>query len=255
MAKKKNSIALFEVIQKTRRGEGTTDVPKWMGGQAPPASESAWQGRPERVARPSFAIRAREALVAIAGNRVRLSLDYVSCAVAALGLIALLAGAFGLGFWAGSGRAADDRSSARTMSDRTPFGKHVLGGRSPLPGGQATRPAGAAGQRQQGKWYLVIQGLAGVSGADLDEAARIVAYCSARGEPATIARYTNRQSGKKRYIVWSLKPHDLPTGEEAKRHGMAIEAIGKEYFNKHKTYDFRQRKSDGRFDPWFEVYR
>jgi hypothetical protein len=256
VAKKKNSVALFEVIQKTRRGEGSTDVPKWMGGQAAAAGESAWQERQERLVRPSLVARARESLFAIAGDRLRLSLDYASCAVAVLGLVALLAGAFALGYWSGSGRAENGEGAAGTMSQRTQFGKHVLGGAPPgRADGSATKPAGTGSNRQKGKWYLVIQGLAGVSGADLDEAARIVAYCSAKGEPATVARYTSRQSGKQRYIVWSLKGHDSSTSEEAKKHGMSIEGIGKEYFDKYKTYDFRQRKTDGRFDPWFEVQR
>jgi hypothetical protein len=251
VAKKKNSVALFEVIQKARRTEGTMDVPKWMGAQAP-AGELT---RQERLVRPSIAARARESLLAITGDRLRLSLDYVSCAVAVLGLIALLVISFALGYWAGTGRAPSEGRAAGTLSDRTPFGKHVLGGHAPSGGAGTTRPTGTASGRVKGKWYLVIQGLAGVTGADLDEAARIVAFCSAKGQPATIARYTSRQTGRQRYIVWSLKGHDAPTSEEAKQHAVTVEALGKEYFNRHKTYDFRQRKSDGKFDPWFEIQR
>jgi len=252
VAKKKNSVALFEVIHKTRRGEGSTDVPKWMGDQPPDPAEMPGPVRPEPTFPSPMASGAPEPIFVIAGDRLRLSLDYVRCAVAAGGLVVLLAVTFALGFWAGSGPKAGPAAPGGTMSERTPVGRHVLGGRKPSASGPTTQPVSGA-KRQKGKWYLVIQALEGTKQGDLDEAGRIVAYCAAKGKPASIARYTHPKSRRQRYIVWSLKPTDSPRGEEAKKQAVVIEAIGKEYFRKHKTYDFRQRMRDGKFNPWFEV--
>ena len=255
MTKKKNSVALFEVIQKKRRGEETTGVPKWMAGQPGPAVEPSPPEPRVRTAPMPAPVVGPEPILAIVGERLRLSLDTVSCAVAAGGVVVLLAVAFALGFWAGGSGSGEGAKPGGTLRDRTQFGRHVIAGRTTKPSGAASKPAGAAARRASGKWYLVIQGLMGTSQGDLEEAARIVAFCSAKGQPATVARYTSPRSGKQMYIAWSLTPQDSATGEQARKQALAVEAIGKEYFAQHKTYDFRQRKKGGKFDPWFEVQR
>ncbi len=270
MAKKKNSVALFEVIQKAKSGEANMDVPKWMGGEGPmPPSGEVPPPRPRPEARPApaspaSARRARggagEPLLSVAGDRLRLSLNIAACAVAAAGLIALLAGAFALGYWRGGASAEGELAAAGAggpLKDRTPFGRHVLDGRAKGGGGPSGKgvanPTGA--DRQKGKWYLVIQALGGRTPEDLKEAARIAAFCKAHGEPATVAEYTTPRSGKQRYIVWSLRPFGFSgkPSDEALAYARKIEKLGKEYFEKHKTYDFRQRTAGGNFDPWFEV--
>ena len=262
VAKKKDSVALFEVIQKARRNQANMEVPKWMSGdEAPPSAETPAQA--ETPSRPPRPVGAAEPLLAIDGDRLRLSLNYMSCAVAVMGLAILLVGAFGLGWWGGSSPEPDApsaRGPSGLLKDRTPLGKHVLGG-AKLPGGPgaATQPTGASANRQKGKAYLVIQGLTGTAPEDLEEARRIAAWCGQHGEPATIARYTHPRTRKQRYIVWSLQP--FPGGcisvpdEAAVAYARKIEELGKQYFAQHTTYDFRQRMAGGKFNPWFELDR
>ena len=254
MAKKKDSVALFEVIQKARQNQASMEVPKWMGGADQPSPPEP--GPQEPLPRPPVGnpAGAAEPLVAVVGDRLRLSLNYTSCAAVVMGLAILLVGAFALGWWGGAGRDVPEKPGGR-LKDRTPMGRHVLGGTKPPGGAAATKKVAAgASERQPGKWYLVIQGLTGTAPGDLEEARRIADWCNQRKEPATVARYTSPRSGKQRYIVWSLKPFDSPIGEPAKQYGAAIETLGRSYFAQHKTYDFRQR-SGGKFDPWFEVHR
>lgn len=261
MSKKKDSVALFEVVQKARRGEANLNVPTWMQGQSgveassPAAVQAETPARAEPVpVRPMAG--AAEPIVSIAGDRLRLSLSMVSCAAVVLGLLLVLTGAFGLGWWAGAPADAPDGPRGGSLRDRVAMGRHVLGG-SGGPGGGA-KSTGGGPTWQKGKSYLVIQSLAGEAPADYQEAQRIAAFCNANGQPAAVARYTNPRSGTKRYIVWSLTPFDAPTtrqAEQANRFALAIEALGKKYFAKHKTYDFRQRSAGKKFDPWFEEYR
>ena len=258
MAKKKNSVALFEVIQTSTRSDAKMVVPQWMDGsdESRPASpEGAVE--PPPVPAPAAARR----LFAVAGDRLRLSLTYTHCAVAVLVLVGLLVGAFAVGWHSGT-PAVKPPEDRRPLAQRTPLGRHVL--KSPVPapapapgGGQkkVTTPAAEASDRQRGKYYLVIQGIQGVSPADLDEASRIVEFCKAQGEKATVARYTSKRTRKQRYIVWSLRPFDSATSEEGRKLARSVEALGKQYFAKYTTYDFRQRGASGKFDPWFEVYR
>lgn len=259
MAKKKNSVALFEVIGKTKRSESGMNVPKWFDGQAPAPAEA---GGPSPAARPA-PTGPVEPLLTVVGDRLRLSLNYLSCLVAALGAVVLLVAVFSLGYWSGSSPAPVGPDSPPagdgTMSGRTPIGRHVVDGQgnpggAPAPAGNGgSPPAPAAGARVKGKYYMVIQQLlGGMTQESLVEATRIAKFCNDNGHPATVGTFRDRQ----RYVVWSLKPFDSATGAANTEFALVIEALGKRYFREHQppTYDFRQRR-DNQLDPLFVQYK
>jgi hypothetical protein len=287
--KKKNSIALFEVIQKSRRSEANMEVPKWMTGSPaapgspaeapalppvpPPAPVPVSAPTPQRAvpagprtvpavasvpapaapAAPASA-GAREWLLAVSGKRVRLSLTYPVCAAVAGGALVLLIGGFALGRWSAP-RPEAAEPAGLPLRDRVPMGKNVLGGAKLPPVGKGGAPAAATPTtRAKGKWFLVIQTLGGMTRADFDEATRIADFCKKEGCPATVAEYTPNpaRSTRKKYIVWSLTPFDTGDSEPAKAFAHKVEEIGKAYFGKYKTHDFRQKSANGRFEPWFE---
>jgi len=200
---------------------------------------------PRRLLRWPESAPSGEPIFAIAGERLKLSLSYVSCAGGLAILAALLVVTFALGWWGGkrSGLAA------RRAGD-VPFNPAVAPGL-----GQRERQAPPpSAVRQKGKWYLVIQGLGGTKQADRDEAGRIIAFLAASGEQAGLATYKS-STGAMQYIVWSLRPFDSPGSNAAQDFARQTEALGKKYFDKHKTYDFRQRTAANKFNPWFELAR
>ncbi len=271
MGKKKDSVALFEVITRNKERQSKKDlgVPGWMGkaGQAPqeqqaprqeappeesqqqqapapPPQQRAEQVPPEtepetRAARAQPAKRLSAPSVSTEGGRLKLSLDYISCTAIAVGFIVLLAVAFWLG------RTTSPQAPAQQAGMDAPYNPAVTGGRDgDGEAGGAQSPA-AAPKRQKGKYYLVIQSMMGDSPRLKKEAYKIVNYCRKNGEPASVARYGDQ------LVVWSLTPFESPSGTEAKQHARAIEEMGKRYPG---DYDFRQRR-DGKFDPWFVKYK
>ena len=100
MGKKKDSVALFEVISKSRerKHQAGLDVPQWMEGQAgtgdapakadPPAAPRAPEAPPVE---PSSR---RELVSSFLDKRVSLSLNYVSCGVVLLSFVLLLIAVF-----------------------------------------------------------------------------------------------------------------------------------------------------------------
>jgi len=174
---------------------------------------------------------------------MRISLSYPNWGAAAAGLLAVLV----ITFLAG-------RASVSTGPGPIPPIGQGDGG---SPGGKAEGGASKAGapspaaastarQRQVGKYYLVIQG----NLISKEEGDRISEFCHGQGEPSTVARY--KQSDK--YFVWSMTPFDSSDGEAAQAHAKKIEEMGKKYFAQHRTYDFRQRGRDSKFQPTFLQY-
>lgn len=248
MAKRKDSIALFEVI-KNRRDDANLNVPKWMGAQG-----SASQQEPPEAPQPEpgAAPKAWSRVVSGSSGQLLFRLNYKHCILAAAGLIVVLIAAVWIAYAVGTGsQTKTPPPGPGSMAGKVPAGKHVLGGTD----GQSGTPAVSASGRLKGKYYLVIQALAGIEEKDLAEAGRISSWCKANGEQVTIAKYTHRNSSKKRYIVWSLRPFDSRSGQDALTYAKTVEALGKKYFAKYRTYDFRQRTSANKFDPWFEPYR
>ncbi|MCK4602612.1 MAG: hypothetical protein KAU28_09110, partial [Phycisphaerae bacterium] len=109
MAKKKNSVALFEVISKARErhSQDGMAVPNWMGkGDQQEQEEVPAVAEKTLPPKSSFISSTYvEPMVSITGGRLRLTLNQTSCIVIAAGLIVLLASAFFLGrLSAGSGQ-------------------------------------------------------------------------------------------------------------------------------------------------------
>jgi len=259
VAKKKDAVALFEVISKTRqkRSEAGLGVPRWMSSQAddsaqqpsaPPAASqavSAPSAAPAREpARPRQAPRTAP-MIAPEGNRLKFSLSYYVCVGVLAGAVVLLALAFWLGYIAGSPDAGNGAQQAK------------LGGQIPVPPGSTGGNGGGPTQgtptgRIAGKYYLIIQRLKGDTEADKAEADRIVSFCAEHGEPASVWEMPIGSHGGKRYFVWSLRPFDAPDDPKGLEHAGRVEEWGREYFARHSTYEFLQRTGrDAPFDPTF----
>ena len=244
MVKKKNSIALFEVISKSKESRSAADmgVPAWMGGEqqdavpqaAPRMAPSAPKPPP-----PPVAPRSRTApLLAIAGQRLQFSLNYISCLILAAALLVLLGGAFWLGRKTAPAPPDPDRMPAE-------FRAGLLDGQTG-PGQQHSELP----RRIPGKYYIVIESMEGATEQHLKEANRIAEFCITKGEPAEVRTYRSR------YVVWSLTPFDSPNDEKARSHALTIEKYGGEYFAKHRTYRFQQRKRPGsQLDPLYLPHR
>lgn len=251
MAKRKDSIALFEVI-KNRRSDVNLNVPKWMGAQ----DSASQQESPELgPAQPGAAPKVWSRIVSGSSGQLLFRLNYTHCILAAVGLVLVLIAAVWIAYAAGSGSHTTVAAGSGPMAKKVPPGKHVLGNGSGKAAAKGEAPAVSPSGRVPGKYYLVVQALAGIDNKDLAEAGRIATWCRDNGEQVTVAKYTHPNSARKRYIVWSLRPFNSRSGEETLAFGKKVEALGKRYFAKHKTYDFRQRTSTGKLDPWFERYQ
>jgi hypothetical protein len=230
VGKKKDSVALFEVISKSRqkRSEAGLNVPGWMGrgvpgGEPPERAEGAGE-----VEMPG---PLPEPVVSTAGGRLRLSLNYVTALVAVVGMVLLLVLAFWVGRWSVHASAAN-----ATGPDAQTAG--LTGEQTPTPPGPAT-PG-----RVPGKHYLVIQGLQGMTQQKRDDAETIVKWLKKEGIAADIGRY---RGDPEQYIVWSLNKFDSPSSAEAEGFVDTIEELGRRYKNGGGRYDFKQRPGD----PWF----
>jgi hypothetical protein len=194
-------------------------------------------------------------LRALSGKAVSLSLTYPVCAAVAGGVLVLLIASFALGRWSSS-RPEPAAQAGGLPREHVPLNKDVLGAAKPGPVGKGGAAAAVPTTRAKGKWFLVIQQLKDVTQAEYDEAVRIADFCKKEGCPATVAQYTPAgRTGKQKYIVWSLTPFDSGDSAPGKAYAGKIEEIGKTYFAKHHTYQFRQKTAGGRFDPWFEQQR
>jgi len=247
VAKRKDSIALFEVI-KNRRDDANLNVPKWMGDQDPASQqESPEPPQPQ----PGAAPKSWSRIVPGSSGQLLFRLNYTHCILAAVGLVVVLVAAVWIAYAVGTGSQTTVPATPGPMAGKVPVGQHVLGGSSGQPGAPVVSTSG----RVQGKYYLVVQALVGVDQKDLAEAGRIATWCKENGENVTVAKYTHPNSRKQRYIVWSLRPFDSSSGNKTNAFARKMEALGKKYFKKYRTYDFRQQMASGKFDPWYEKYQ
>ena len=274
VAKRKDSIALFEVITK-RRSDVNLNVPPWMGakdsssaGEPPPsptapAVQSAAPGvlpgaAPSALpgALPSASSRAWSRLASGAGGQLTLKLTYAHCLLAGAVLALVVIVSVWAAYRLGSASVPAGPAANAPLTDRVPLGQYVVAGQGAAKSGApAVTPAPApTSVRVPGKYYLVIQEMVGATEADRAEAAQIADWCTAHGEPATVAGHTVPRTGKTFPIVWSSRPFDSATSPEALDFGRKVEALGKTYKAQYKRYDFRQQRN-GKFDPWFEKYR
>jgi hypothetical protein len=274
--KKKNAMALFEAISKSKakRSEDMT-VPAWIGrGQAAPPSAAAGQaGLPAAVGAPNVGVPPAGAPPAapppLPGERsaapacgqapwpagadtpepsqdvVTLSMTRKAAVLIVLGMVLVVAGSFILGRqvgkWSGSGPA-----NAGNANNVTGAGA-AMGEPKPVP------PANA--DFVPNKYYLVIEELSGYSDKDKADAASIVEFCTQHGEPAKMVQFTAGGTKKPRAAVLSLKPHDTGDRDDAvKAEAQAVENMGKQYFKLHRDYWLSQYdKKTGQLTAWLQL--
>lgn len=237
MSKKKNTMALYEVISNApQRRRQDLAVPTWMAegeeppageGQAPPPmpeAETAPAPRqkptPPPTQRTAFPLSSGEPVIGRSGDRWNFSLSLRASAIVLGGLVAVLVIVFLLGRWSKGGESL---SAAVLMN--------------PRPAPPTTRVAG--------KSYLVIVSLGegfGPSGALTErgqalvkKANEIVGFCRARGYHATINKWKSKY-----VIVWSLDGFDDPNSEEAKAFAAEIAKLGQENVAQGGKFDLSQ---------------
>jgi hypothetical protein len=236
VTKKKDSVALFEVISKNRQvqGESGMGVPDWMGKGAEPPSPGQEAAVSVASKAPSKPI---EPLLSTATGRLTLSLNYVSCMVAALALVLLLALAFWLGRW-----------SARSAAQAAPGTEQG----SQQSAEKANNPASPADKqimrREDGKYYLVIQGVQGVTGEHKADADAIVQWLAKQ----TVKAETRELGGPSRqYVVLSFDGFDSTDSASAKKFVETIEELGRRYGRDGGKYAFKQNPAS----PWFIAWQ
>jgi hypothetical protein len=255
VAKKKDSMALFEVISKSRekRSRAEMGVPEWMGdseqGPAEQAEASTTSPQPGTHEAP------RKPAIVKTGEQLQVTVNYLTCLAVALGLIVLLAGAF----WLGRGTApkAGEPAQAGMQAEvrHGLLGQGGKGSKSSKTG--AKRPPMKLPTRQKGKYYLVIESTGGVGDSHLKHARKIQEFCYFQGgEPSEVRKYPATAKTPEQYVVWSLTPFDSYRSEEATHHAKVIEDLGAQYFAKYGEYRFQQRKKkDAQLDPWYLLHR
>ncbi len=183
----------------------------------------------------------------IAGDRIRLSVNFVTAGVIVLIIFTLLLAAYVIGKKTASPSGQDTSAAS--------VGQTVPGQDKPaLPGSEAEvlkipdGPVEAApGHRDPKRYYLVIETLKGATSEDYDDAEEIINFCAARGLPAEMVNINGR------FAVWCLLGFKSRISDAALEHTRTVERVGEEYFAKKKTYMFMQRnKKGGELRPFFK---
>jgi hypothetical protein len=245
--KKKNSLALFEVISKgkEKRANDELNVPGWMGRRSEaPAPAPPPRPEPPRARTASASPMETEPVWSVSFRRVRISLSYPQGWVAAGAVAAALAVVFLLGRYSASpAKPAGAPGSAGT-------GEVYKGEPEPLPGGlQAGQDGSSAkSKREVGKSYLVIQTMQGLG--EREEADRIAQFCTANAVDADVALWQDGKTKKRILVVWALKPTDMRKETARKELAQRVEKIGEKYFAKYKTYQMKQPLDK----LWFQEY-
>ena len=228
-------------------------VPEWMS-KKPPEQEAAGGIEPgqevqaeQALPEPPFKAapakpRSTEILrplLAIRDGRVAVSLDYVWCGVLGLALVTLVLAVFLLGWKLGAG-------SAPGPGVPVPEKRDVLGEKDAA----RPKPRPPAPERVVGKYYMLIQGVEGMTEQHKAEAERIVEFCQEAGLQVDIGQMLDPDQ----YVVWSLTGFDSPDSQEAKEYARRVRELGKKYKAKYGTYELRQAYPSGDW-PWFHQYR
>ena len=218
VSKKKNAASLFEVISRSRqtRSEAGLSVPAWMGQPSEP--DEAPHAQPVEGA-PSVP----DPTISTVEGRVKLSLNYVSLLVAGLAVLLGLLLAFCLGRWSASPGTVEATPAPALPSQRT--------------------------ERVPGKYYLIIQGLQGMTDNHRSDAEDIQRFLEQEGVECDVAIWPG---DPKQYVVWSCRGLDSEIDEKAFAYVKKIEALGRKYKSQGGRYDFKQaRDRNGQITPWF----
>ena len=229
MAKKKDSVALFEVITKSRqaRSQAGLSVPGWMeknrqrlSGEAPVPTIAAVPAVPRGVS--------------TSGRLLSVSLSQTGWVATATCLIVLL----GVVFWLGRITAPSQRQAPPQAALGTETQKPSVVGDSTA----TNQPTSTS--RTPGLYYLVIQGTRGTDQKHKEDAWAIRDYLASQGMTSEVRLWTG---ANKQYVVWAYQGFDSPRSDQAKRYVDMIEELGRRYKTAGGQYGFEQRKDD----PWF----
>jgi hypothetical protein len=104
------------------------------------------------------------------------------------------------------------------------------------------RPGIPAGEPMlvKGKYYLVVQGLMGITERHRADAEAVAAYLNGKGEPVVVTVFPGPP---RQYIVVSLRGFERADSPDAQGYVRAIEEQGKLYRSQGGRYDFRQGES------------
>lgn len=264
MSKRKDSIALFEVISKAKQHEAALDVPGWVDkdGTPPPVPETGVveqppspQPTPDPTPEPpadageeaSEEAAPMEPIVVIEDGRLRITLNYLSAAVAVLGLLILLGGVYWLGRNAGRHSAA---ASLAPSGQQPPVASGHPGSESATPPAAAGADHGLTLESQKGKYFLIIERMQGKTHDDELDAIAIINYLKDNGVIATQAIVSDR------YAIVSRSSFESPKGNDAIEFAKKIEDLGKKYIPPHgrAKYLFSQHDKKNELNPSFGKY-
>ena len=259
MTRKKDSVALFEVIKEHEKRSEGLGVPSWMGAKAAgPAQKQTEQtvatGAPTSEPPRPEAFGGYEPMISTTGGKLRLALDYRAGMFACCLLLVLLVVAFVLGrITAGDLKQQNVSASVvpseadktnRTVGENENTGN--TGGEEPKSDNAADKPL-----REKGKYYLVIETLVGATPEDQKDGVQIINFLKEKGVPATLALKNSQPPKKPRYIIWSAVPFDSINSQQASDYAKQIENLGKDYRVKFGKYAFLQQSPSGTFRPYF----
>jgi hypothetical protein len=237
VAKKKNSLALFEAISRSREKQPKEGmgVPNWMGAQAPQSGQGP-TATGETGPQPGGTVHSASmssGLTASSPGPIAISLSRPAAAV----IVAMFAVAVALAFLAG-------RMTARPAATNAGSPTVIENAGGPERGSLVDQlPA-----RVPGKHYLVIQAMKGDSQQDHDDALKIATWLTKeKNEPAEVCQFSG---GSKAYFVWSFKPFDSDKGPQAEAYAKKIEELGQQYKKLYGQYWFGQHNK-GKLDPWY----
>jgi hypothetical protein len=171
------------------------------------------------------------------GDRLCVSVNFITAMLILGGVLVLLVTAFVLGRVTG-GTSPEVQSPAGDEPAKLAL----------QPVGDGAAKLAPPGQRDANRYYLIIETLKGKTDQDHDEAERILGFCLKQGLPAdmvTIGRPPNEK-----LALWCRLGYVSPTSPAAIEHARKAEAVGKEYFKEYGTYKFLQRRK-GKFSPFF----
>lgn len=252
MAKRKDAKSLFEVIKPgTGKGEKPLGVPGWFGQAKPVAGSpvrpgvvslpdaadlnaaqaaSAPGGSPV-VWTPTSSPVAAEPLLQVSGERLRISLNHVSAAVALLAVFCLIAGAFYLGKRAG---AQGVRAAGQSVTRGNPAEPAYSPARPPDPAnGLGNAPPVGNGERTKGYNYLIIASRIGTR----EKASEIQAFLLARGVETTIEPMADKTFCIKDVVGFTDLNRE-PAASQVDQRKALLERIGKEYKKQGGNDDF-----------------
>ncbi len=238
MARKKHTMAPFEVVAGMNRaqGEEPRDGEDRPEPDKPPVIRQPVAATPSATPSPRPSPRTGTRMgddqrpvdaFSDGGSKLELSVGYVTLLVAAGGAVVLLAAMFLLG------RMTAPSAAPESSSD-----------------------AAATPKRETGKYYLVIEATDNATIGDRKEAEHIAWFLEQKGIEASVLKYRYPgEDGRVTWVVLSQKGFAGPEDLQARQFTQKIRDLGTEYAREYGgKYRFVTRKYTDSVGPWFEVW-